>query len=215
MSLFTFLNQLWHSGRVEVSADQDAIGSDESKIRRYLRGLSQQQGPDLPFSPPPLDEDAALWASIKLYRAAQFLVYLEAKDVLIQKELSKPYKGSTDPASLAYSVDLSFRFLGDLLFLAQKNKGREALVTALQKLATQWPLSSVGIPGLQIPPSLPFLKNPCLKQLYVDRIIAQSDLSRLTNNEVRDSVKAALGMYPEFSPELAKALENDTDPAKE
>lgn len=199
-----------------VSADQDALGSEEAKIRSYLRGLSQHQGPDLPFTAPLLNDDAALWAALKLYRAAQFLVYLEAKDELIRFELGQACHVSADPASLAYSVDLSFRFLGDLLFLAQKNKGREALVTALQKLAAAWPLSAVGIPGLESPRQIPFLGNACLKQLYVDRIIAQGDLPRLTNKEVRDSVKAALGVYPELSPELAIALEKyDNDPAKE
>lgn len=216
MSLFTFLNQLWHSGRVEVSAQQDALGLDEAKIRRYLRGLNQLQSPDLPFAPPLLNEDAALWSAVKLYRAAQFLVYLEAKDDLIQTELAQPCPVSVDPATLAYSVDLNFRFLGDLLFLAQKNKGRTALVTALQTLAAQWPLSSVGVPGIATPDTIPFLSNPCLKQLYIDRIIAQRDLSRLTNNEVRDAVKAALGVYPELHPDLAKALEDtETDPPKE
>lgn len=209
MSLFNFLYQLWNGGRVEVSAHEDALGSEESKVRRALRDLCLEQEPDLPFKCPPLNEDAALWAALKLYRGAQFLVFLDADEALIRSELGEACPNNDNPASLAYSVDLCFHFLGDLLFLAQKNKERPFLVDALRSLAARWPLSSVGIPDTA--PSSPpdFLENPCLKQVYVDRIIARSDVSRLSLPQVRDAVKAALGMYPELCPGLALALNLD------
>lgn len=216
MSLFNFLYQLWNSGRVEVSAHKDALGSEERKVRTFLRGLSQEREPDLPFKAPPLNDDAALWAALKLYRGAQFMVFLDADEALIRSELGEACPSHDSPTSLAYSVDLSFQFLGDLLFLAQKNKDRPFLVDALRTLAARWPLSSVGIPDTAPSSALEFLENPCLKQLYVDRIIARSDASRLTSPKVRDAVKAALGMYPELCPGLALALNLDPKhPSKE
>jgi hypothetical protein len=50
--------------------------------------------------------------------------------------------------------------------------------------------------------------------MYVDRIIARGDRSRLRNAEVRQAVAAAIGLHEELAPEISSALrtqENDVN----
>jgi hypothetical protein len=75
-------------------------------------------------------------------------------------------------------------------------------------LAMGWPLSSVGVPGLaSVELDVPmFWDDLCLRQLYVDRVIARGDTSRLNRPEVRLAVMAALGAEGERVPAIARAL---------
>ena len=120
--------------------------------------------------------------------------------------LSQPCPGPIDPATI-YSVDLTLRWLPDLLTLARAAATRDVLVDELLRLAREWPLSSVGIKDL--PGSEPgaIVEHPSLLQLYVDRIIARRDKSRLGHPAVDRGVRTALGMFPELCPELAEVLE--------
>jgi hypothetical protein len=206
MSLLHFLTQLWQSGRVEVSSQQDAIAVDGPAITDFLQSQEQALRDDLPFIPPPLNVDTARWAALKLYRGAQFLAFSEAKPALIQKVLHDPLISDDSPTNNAYSVDLSFRFLPDLLRLSMQSQERNALLASLRKLATDWPLSSIGVTDLGPLRNFDFLQSPCLKQLYIDRIIAAKDLARLTTKDIRNAVRASLGAYPELCPELSEPL---------
>ena len=49
-----------------------------------------------------------------------------------------------------------------------------------------------------------------LLALYVDRVIATRDVSRLADARVRDGVRRALGLHTELAPQLAAALAQET-----
>jgi hypothetical protein len=61
-----------------------------------------------------------------------------------------------------------------------------------------------GLPAISIDG---FADHPALVMLYVDRVIARRDVSRLLDRRVRQRIQQALGMYAELAPELAAALD--------
>jgi hypothetical protein len=90
-----------------------------------------------------------------------------------------------DSPAVHYSVDLSFRFLPDLVRHARAASERDALVGRLMDWANRWPLSCVGFAGAAAGSIDGFAGHPCLLRMYVDRIIAGHDVSRLTDQRVR------------------------------
>jgi hypothetical protein len=80
-------------------------------------------------------------------------------------------------------------------------------------IATRWPLSSVGIPGIG-PAEIDVLAgHPCLLKMYVDRIIARRDVGRCCDPRIGHEVRKALGLFPQLAPEIAAAVETEEDHA--
>jgi hypothetical protein len=52
--------------------------------------------------------------------------------------------------------------------------------------------------------------HPCLRRLYVDRIIAGRDVARLSDQRVRAAAIEAVGLHDELCPEIAAALGDRT-----
>ncbi len=60
----------------------------------------------------------------------------------------------------------------------------DPLLDALKRLGREWPLSSVGMTGLEVSAELEFQAVPFLLALYVDRILSLDDPSRLVGTVV-------------------------------
>ncbi|QDU58342.1 hypothetical protein [Aeoliella mucimassa] len=159
----------------------------------------------LPQDPPELDLDAALWAAESFHHAASLLVNRDYGDDVIVQTLDTPASDRTQPET-HYAVDLTMRFLPELLKLAKTAAPEDTLVGRLMAWAAAWPLSSVGVAGVGPVDAAVLRTPPMLLRLYVDRVIAASDGSRLDDEVVAESVKSALGNYPELSPRLAQQL---------
>jgi hypothetical protein len=110
-----------------------------------------------------------------------------------------------DRAEVHYSVDLTFRYLPDLVRIAKSIASEDPLIELLMKRCRQWPLSSVGVKGTGEVPLGSIAESPGLMQIYVDRILARDDTERLANELVRQRVQQALGLYPALAPKLASA----------
>jgi hypothetical protein len=201
MDLAVFLTQLEEKGvgivtqNEEVTGEAKAIVHDWDAIqRRELGGIA-----------PDLNVAAAEWAAVRLYRGCQALVCREMPPAEMQKMLREPCR---EPASVAvdYSVDLVFRFLPDLVALAKRVSRDDPLVEELLTLGRSWPLSSVGIEGIGAVDATRLRAQPGVWQLYIDRIVATSDVTRLNDEAVRIAVGAALGAFPELAPGVAAAL---------
>jgi hypothetical protein len=111
-----------------------------------------------------------------------------------------------DPQSVHYSVDLTFRYLPDLYKLARSASQQDVLLTHLARWAVDWPLSSVGMAGVEPVELDDWVNDPCLLGLYVDRVIARNDVSRLGDRRVREAVEQALGLFPDLAPKIARAI---------
>ncbi|WP_157447633.1 hypothetical protein [Chthoniobacter flavus] len=202
MDLPEFLIQLGENGLAVVS-DQETIGG---AVEEIVRGWDAVQRQNLPGTAPDLVPAAATWAAIRLYRGCQALVCREIPPAEMAAFLREPCPCPESPA-VDYSVDLVFRFLPDLLAIARRVSTDDPLVTELLALARAWPLSSVGMEGVGTVNAARLLRDPCLRQLYIDRILLSGDTARLNDDAVRAAAKAALGAYPELAPEIATALQ--------
>lgn len=203
VSALSFVSSLLERGVARVAAPTEAPPAD---WRAAVAELDQVARPELAFDPPPLVEPAAEWGLSVLYRSCQFLTYREVDAETVCRTLSDPCPRPPGPA-VCYSVDLALRFLPDVLSLARGIAADDPLVSSLMRLAWAWPLSSVGVKGVSNVDIRSFVDDRSLRQMYVDRIIERSDVSRLDGPHIRESVRAALGNFPELAPTVSIACQ--------
>ena len=199
MSLVAFLNGLLTDGRVRVAATAEIAASDRLEAEQVLAAYERQYRLDLPGEPPPLQGDAALWAAAMLREACRFAAFRDLGEEAMGVFGERP-NFSADPSSVHYSVDLTFRFLPDVIKQARTASEQDPLVKRLLQLAREWPLSSVGMAGVDGGNTEAVVRHPCLLRMYADRIIAAGDWTRLADPRVREAVQAAVGLFPELAP---------------
>lgn len=201
----SFFDNLHNEGRVRLtSADAPTLAEIDAATNGLL-DFEREYRLNLAGTAPVPVWSAVRWGAAGVYRAAQFLAYRELGPDALARDLGIPCP-EPPSAAVCYSVDLSFRFLPDLIRLARAAAANDPLVERLMAWAASWPLSSVGISGVSPGPIEAFIEDESLRMLYVDRIIATKDVSRLTNDRVRIAVAAAIGAFPELAPEVAAAL---------
>ncbi len=203
MGLAAFLSSLFSEGRVRVAASGEIAAADRHQAEQVLEAFERQYRLDLPGDPPPLHAPAANWAALMLCEACRLVAYRDVGEESMRTLRQQP-KLSGDPASIHYSVDLTFRFLPDVIRQARTASERDPLVEHLLSWAKQWPLSSVGVAGVVDVNVDAVAGHPCLLQMYVDRIIAAGDWPRLADARVRDAAEAAVGLFPGLAPGLAR-----------
>lgn len=204
MAFVDFLCSLFEDGRVTVpnfdELSDEVLRSGDGVIARY----EAIHRVEMPGDAPPLVDTAARWAAVRFYRACQFAVNRDADEDLLNEELGVPLNDQRTP-SVHYSVDLLLQYLPDLFALARSAAEHDPLVAHLQQWAREWPLSSVGMAAVDNISIEPILADASLTQLYLDRVIAKGDESRLTNLRIRKGVQASVGMHTR----LAKRLKLD------
>ena len=195
MRLSEFLSSLFNEGRVIVArslGDFDAVDLEASA--RLIAEFAQNERLEMPTGTPDLNKAAALWAAQYLYRSIQF-VLLRDLEVELMENYLQPYTGAQDDSAL-WSIDLIFRHLGPLFKFSSGISPDDPLVQKLKETAAAWPLSSVGLNIQTNANTQPILNNPALKTIYLDRIIAHRDLTRLGERE-RAALTETMGLYQE------------------
>lgn len=203
MLAVSFVNSLLERGAVRVPGPTEPSPGDWADA---VAELDRAVRPEMAFDPPPVDEPAAIWGLQMLYRGCQCLAHRDVDAETVGRMLAEPCPSARASAAACYSVDLALRYLPDLLSLARGIAPDDPLVTSLMRLANAWPLSSVGVKGVGEIDIRPFANHPSLRQLYVDRIIARSDVSRLGDAGIAGSVRAAVGNFPELAPAIVQLL---------
>jgi hypothetical protein len=192
MRLADFLIRLFEQGNVCLERGPLAAEEGDHEIIPILTERERIVAADFPGSPPAVDLPAALWAARQFYAACQVVLYREAPIETVRKQLGiAPPAGS--PAAQHYSVDLVYRFLADLDRLLATLARDDPVREILRAWGARWPLSSVGIKGIEPQHVDELLAHPGLRQTYVDRIIQHRDSGRLQHEQVSDLVRAALG----------------------
>jgi hypothetical protein len=206
-----FLRSVWSEGRARVAivslADLEGppASEDLAAVIPAIEECAAQDQRHFPGLPPELDRHAAAWGLEMLYRACVGVVFRDLDRQSLEVLFALRCPAEPSPIS-AYSVDLSLRFLPDVVRIARAASGNDPLLNPLMRLATEWPLSSVGV-SLPEPGDISgFWSDPGLRRLYVDRVLEHNDLSRLDRAEVREAVRAALGDSSELSPKAFDAL---------
>ncbi len=208
MGLTSFLSDLFEHGRVATDS-ADVSADDWQRALRLLCEFERHDRSRWPEEPPEFSWQVGLWSANLLYRACHFVVQRDASPETLESTLcTKPPERPV--AVTHYSADLMLRFLPGVFKLARGAAGDDPLVHILISLGRQWPLSSVGMSEVRNVDASDLVQHPCLLQMYVDRIIRASDVSRLNHPDVRQSVQAALGLYPELAPQIAAELERQS-----
>src|SRR5207244_12353786 len=97
--------------------------------------------------------------------------------------------------------------------LSRHLSNADPLVDQMKSIAAAWPLSSVGIPGLENLRLDSFICYPALRRLYADRMTAATDTSRLGDPRVDDLLRSDLGMHRDLAPLIAGKLFTTTHDA--
>ena len=203
-----FLDQLFTTGQVTVPVpgmDFEPFPEFEDQIQQF----DQAARAGMAGEAPALQMDCAVWAAYLLAGAARLAVARDMGEPEVFRvfETRCPARRS---AETDYSTDLFLRYLPDLLGWMTRLASGDPLVQKLRHTAALWPLSSVGVRDLKIESIDPFIGNDSLRQLYVDRILASRDVSRLEDPRVAAAVREALGAHPELSPVLARSVTTQT-----
>ena len=197
--------ELVTSGRVHVGRGLLEKAPPATEVGAVLMDLDLAARVEMAGDAPPLSMGPALWGAWMVYQGAQFLAHRELEGGLVKSRLGAAAPAAGSPW-VTYSVDLTMRYLPDLVALARGLAPSDPLVEGLLGLARAWPLSSVGIAGVGEVHVGSFFGHPALRALYVDRILERKDVARLADPEVREAVREALGEHRELAPFAAAAL---------
>lgn len=209
MALAPMLVALFEHGRIQVPQPEGQLSAEDGEqAQRLLIEHERVLRLEFPGEAPPLAVPAAAWAATMFYRACQLAVYRDLSAAAVA-ELLAPACPAAAPAARHWSVDVVFRFLPDLVRHASALGSQDPLAVRLREWAAEWPLSSVGVAAVQPHPEREseIAAQAGLSQLYVDRILAKKDWSRLTHPAVRQAVARSLGAHLPAWPEAAKRLQ--------
>lgn len=190
-----FVQDLVDLGQVRVSRVAEFAEGDRRATSQQLLQIDARVRDEFPAGAPEIGLPSALWAAALLYRGCQAFAYRDMSAELLEEALSIPCPEQVD-ASVLYSVDLTWRYLPDLRAMARGFSPEDPLVKALDGLAARWPFSSVGLPVPIETDVEPILDHPCLRRVYVDRILARQDHLRAKHPRVRDAIREAVGDFP-------------------
>lgn len=196
-----FLETMCLDGRACVGSSEAASEGDLHEGLDWLAGFEREYRQHLPGRPPGLHSAALRWSVSLFSRAAQCVVHRHLGEEIVARDLAVSFPEPPTPATV-YSVDLTFRFLPDLLRLARGASEGDPLVTRIVDWGCEWPLSSVGMTLPRLGPTEPILADRCLAAMYRDRIVAAGDRSRLESPGVRLLLEEAAGVHPELTASL-------------
>lgn len=192
-----FLGQLQDQALV-LSARWVPVTDEERPIAEgYLQAVYAQEALEYPHQAPAFDAVAARWAAELVYHAAQLLFHRGT----VLNELEHyfvPYTGIVDAGAIL-SADLSLRFVPLLLDKLKELNSEDFLLDLLQKALLPWHYALIGTdwrPALTKDWS-ELDRNPCLHQLYTDRVIMAQDLELASVPVLYHAILASLGDYIE------------------
>ena len=174
----------------------DIKEGDEALVKEFLQIEFNIESKNHPFSTPKYDAESALWAAKIVYTACQILLYREHKEAELTDLLPAFTQPITTEAIL--SADLCLRFLPQILAEAKLIDPEDYLIPILESILNQWHYSGIGIPlSLKNLDCELIFSNPCLEQLYIDRVIDKKDKKRAELPQMLEKIRATLGNYTE------------------
>lgn len=209
-SLSLFAAEVFASGQaVVLRGDLSSLPEgDEQALDKVLSAAFATAMNEMPggIRPGYVYQPLAASAALKyLYRLCQALVDRSMED----EEVRRLCAATPEPPATAdemLSVDLSLRHLPEIYRLARSASESDPLVSALEHVAVQFSLSTVGIPPC-LPPEVSLLQaDPHLWQLYLDRILERQDDSRLIGPDIGRDIRNVLGLHDSLAPRLAAKL---------
>jgi hypothetical protein len=192
-----FLDSLSKEGRAIVSSQP--LHEGDENISPLLLSMEVSAREELAGEAPTFSPTTGLWAVRLFYQLCQFVVCRDVGEKSIAQVCQTACPETHNPAT-DWSADLIFRHLPRLFQLARHLSQTDPLLNYMRQIAIDWPLSSVGIPGLMNFQIESFFNHPALRRLYLDRIITSDDATRLGEAPVNDALRTDLGLHHELAP---------------
>ncbi|GAB2813600.1 hypothetical protein GCM10027043_11710 [Ferruginibacter profundus] len=170
------------------------VPEDDALVKELLAIEYDTEVLNYPFTAPPFNATAALWAAKTTYTICQLILYRENKASELP-QLLPLYPHAIDAGAML-SADLCLRFLPQVLKDTKNIDPDDALITLAEEQLQQWHYSGIGYP-LKIT-AINFdgiTDNECVLQLYINRVIQKKDLQRAQLPLLYEKIKAAMGMY--------------------
>ncbi|MGB0523597.1 MAG: hypothetical protein ACPGJS_11590 [Flammeovirgaceae bacterium] len=193
-----FLKMLHHLHRHEevlIFTNQlNLTPFQQQEVITYLQLFYESESLNYPYEAPAFDADAALWAAHTVYIACQLILYRENKEADLVQLL--PHYPNDISASAILSADVCLRFMPDLISQIAAIDPADALIQLLEVHLTAWHYSGINY-ALDLD-QLSFTsiqENPCLMQLYTDRIIQFKNQSLAQHAVFNTAVRANLGLF--------------------
>lgn len=197
------IQSLVNDGRAAVSAQTSAI--DDSDALPLLRELDRCIRDELALELPVFSPTAALWAARLFHQLCRCAVCRDIPEEQINQFCNIPCPEPHNPET-DWSADLTLHYLPNLFQLARHLSSADPLVVQIKKIAAEWPLSSVGIAGLERPCVDAFIGHPALRRVYADRIPAAADTSRIGDTQIDNLLRADIGIHRDLAPGIASKL---------
>jgi hypothetical protein len=167
---------------------------DEKEVVDFLNEEYSLEALNHPYQSPEFNSHASLWAAKTVYISAQLILYRENKDA----DLSTLLPGFTSEVNTAavLSADLCLRFLPDLIIQLKLIDSEDALIQVLEATLKQWHYSSVRYTqDIDLLDFAVVNSDPCLHQLYCNRIVQQRSMALAKHPVFYDSIRSQLGIY--------------------
>ncbi|MGK0153446.1 MAG: hypothetical protein ACI9SE_000390 [Neolewinella sp.] len=204
MDLAGFLSDLQrHSLPTECRADTGtAADADVAALHVALGKLDEAVRLDRPEELPELDLHAAVWATQQMH--SLWVALATSDEVLVVPTHACP--SDTQSPSTHFSVDLVLRHLPHLAERADILTADDARRKMVHQLAVTWPLSSVGIDGVNATSVATtvttLLRHDGLRRSYAERILRRRDTSRQQDENVRLAVADVMAEHRNFATEV-------------
>lgn len=186
--LTSVMKQLFDRGTISSEFREYDLSTPMPQTRMYLLGIEQNYREHLGLELPTFRPDDALWSAKIFYQFARFYTYAELKNLDVS-EFRPPESEPVEPETI-YSVDIVLRFLPDLIQLFNSTEADQNTMRLMSELARIWPLSSVGCQEIESVDSQHVLNHPGLRIMYLDRIIARNDQTRMKDKLVKQALHA-------------------------
>lgn len=206
-SLSEFASGLFASGEVVVFREWKESAQDteleavlEAAFRAALEELPGERDVSINYMP-----SAGVAGMHYLYRLCLALADRSLTEEEVQG-VCAAMPAAPVTADEVLSVDLALRYLPEIYRMARAISDTDPMISGLERVATSFPLSSVGIDP-HLPADLTLLqRHPSLWGLYLDRVLERQDESRLSHPAVQRGIRDALGMHGGLAPRLSAKL---------
>jgi hypothetical protein len=192
------LQSIANEGRAVIVAESST--ADDTDALPLLQQLDALARDELALPLPDFSPGAALWGARLFHQLCRFMGENQIAAVCAVP-CPEPRSPATD-----WSVDLTLHHLPKLFQLARHFSSGDPLIEQIQRIAAAWPLSSVGIPGLQNLSLESFVGDASLRRIYADRVASANDTSRLGHPQLDDLLRADLGLHRDLAPAIAAKL---------
>lgn len=168
---------------------------EEDEVSSFLRQLYYQESLEYPYTSPLYDEEAGLWAAKYLYLAAQLLLY--RKKAI--SDLNFPIYTKEKKAGGILSADISLRYIPDIIIKLRLIDVEDDLIPVLENLLAEWHYSGIKYPmDISQLDFKPIMENDCLRQLYVDRVLAEKNKTLSELPILNPYIKASIGIFGSY-----------------